>query len=51
MVVRNISTWLRDEDGFPVAERAIREHEWINNFDSDDHNPVIDMPKPQRGNL
>jgi hypothetical protein len=24
---RNIFTWLRDEGGFPVAERAIREHE------------------------
>ncbi|KAF4625240.1 hypothetical protein G7Y89_g12929 [Cudoniella acicularis] len=27
MVTRNIFTWLRDEDGFPVAERAIREHD------------------------
>ncbi|KAF7558598.1 hypothetical protein G7046_g5566 [Stylonectria norvegica] len=35
MVTRNIFTWLRDEDGFPVAEREIREHEWIDNLDSD----------------
>lgn len=27
MVTRNIFTWLRDVDGFPVAEKAIREHE------------------------
>ncbi|KAH7369773.1 hypothetical protein BKA65DRAFT_561091 [Rhexocercosporidium sp. MPI-PUGE-AT-0058] len=36
MVTRNIFTWLRDEDGFPVAEKAIREHEWIDNLDDDD---------------
>ena len=40
MVTRNIFTWLRDEDGFPVAERAIREHEWIDNLDSDDDEPI-----------
>ncbi|GKU06598.1 unnamed protein product [Fusarium langsethiae] len=40
MVTRNISTWLRGEDGFPVAERAIREHEWIDNLDSDDDEPI-----------
>jgi hypothetical protein len=40
MVTRNIFTWLRDEDGFPVAERAIREHEWIDNLDSDDDCPT-----------
>jgi hypothetical protein len=39
-VIRNIFTWLRDEDGFPVAERAIREHEWIDNLDSDDDCPT-----------
>jgi hypothetical protein len=34
---RGIFTWLRETDGFPVAERAIREHEWIDNLrDSDD---------------
>lgn len=40
MVTRNIFTWLRGEDGFPVAERAIREHEWIDNLDSDDDAPI-----------
>jgi hypothetical protein len=40
MVTRNIFTWLRDEDGFPVAERAVREHEWIDNLDSDDDEPI-----------
>ena len=41
MVTRNIFTWLRDDDGFPVAEGAIREHEWIDNLDSDDDCPII----------
>lgn len=36
MVTRNIFTWLRGENGFPAAERAIRQHEWIDNLDSDD---------------
>ncbi|SPJ84242.1 uncharacterized protein FTOL_10759 [Fusarium torulosum] len=40
MVTRNMFTWLRGEDGFPVAERAIREHEWIDNLDSDDDAPI-----------
>ncbi|KAJ4116185.1 hypothetical protein NW768_011158 [Fusarium equiseti] len=40
MVTRNIFTWLRGQDGFPVAERTIREHEWINNLDSDDDEPI-----------
>jgi hypothetical protein len=40
MVTRNAFTWLRGEDGFPVAERAIREHEWIDNLDSDDDTPI-----------
>ncbi|KAI1070690.1 hypothetical protein LB507_006696 [Fusarium sp. FIESC RH6] len=40
MVTRNIFTWLRGQDGFPVAERAIREHEWIDNLDSDDDEPI-----------
>ncbi|TVY34829.1 hypothetical protein LOCC1_G007401 [Lachnellula occidentalis] len=40
MVTRNIFTWLREE-GFPVAERGIREHEWIDNLDeSDDGDPI-----------
>lgn len=33
MVTQNIFTWLRDEHGFPVSERDIRAHEWIDNLD------------------
>ncbi|KAK3905138.1 hypothetical protein C8A05DRAFT_31074 [Staphylotrichum tortipilum] len=34
--------WLRGTDGFPAAERAIREHEWINNLhDSDDDDESV----------
>jgi len=52
MVTRNIFTWLRDEDGFPVAERAIREHEWIDNLDSDDDCPITgDAQSTVGGNL
>jgi hypothetical protein len=40
MATRNIFTWLRGEDGFPVAERAIRQHEWIDNLQSDDDSPI-----------
>ncbi|KAF5674972.1 immunoglobulin variable region used by the ITC63B heavy chain [Fusarium heterosporum] len=40
MITRNMFTYLRGEDGFPVAERAIREHEWIDNLDSDDDTPI-----------
>ncbi|RFN48956.1 immunoglobulin variable region used by the itc63b heavy chain [Fusarium flagelliforme] len=40
MVTRNIFTWLRGQDGFPVAEREIRKHEWIDNLDSDDDEPI-----------
>ncbi|KAF5025167.1 hypothetical protein F66182_2743 [Fusarium sp. NRRL 66182] len=40
MVTRNIFTWLRGEDGFPVAEREIREHEWIDNLDDGDDSPI-----------
>lgn len=40
MVTRNLFTWLRGEDGFPVAERSIREHEWIENLESDDDSPI-----------
>ncbi|KAL5323250.1 hypothetical protein ACEPPN_007784 [Leptodophora sp. 'Broadleaf-Isolate-01'] len=36
MVTRYIFTWLRDEDGFPLAERDIRKHEWIENLDYSD---------------
>lgn len=52
MVTRNIFTWMRDEDGFPVAERAIREHEWIDNLDSDDDCPITgDTQSAVGGNL
>lgn len=40
VVTRNIFTWLRGENGFPVAERSIREHEWIENLESDDDSPT-----------
>ncbi|KAF4449072.1 immunoglobulin variable region used by the ITC63B heavy chain [Fusarium albosuccineum] len=40
MITRNVFTWLRGEDGFPVAERAIREHEWIDNLEDDDDSPI-----------
>ncbi|KAH6892365.1 hypothetical protein B0T10DRAFT_483682 [Thelonectria olida] len=40
MVTHNIFTWLRSNDGFPVAERAIREHEWIDNLNDDDDAPI-----------
>jgi len=40
MITRNVFTWLRGEDGFPVAERELREHEWIQNLDSDDDSPI-----------
>ncbi|KAJ0161173.1 hypothetical protein CTA2_6653 [Colletotrichum tanaceti] len=36
MVTRNIFCWLRGDDGYPVAERALRQHEWINDVDSED---------------
>ncbi|KAH6869664.1 hypothetical protein B0T10DRAFT_541642 [Thelonectria olida] len=35
-VTRNMFLWLREVDGFPVAERAIYEHEWIDGWDSDE---------------
>jgi len=39
-VTHNAFMWLRGNDGFPVAERAIREHEWIENLDSEDDDPL-----------
>ncbi|KAK0113775.1 hypothetical protein ONS95_014025 [Cadophora gregata] len=52
MVTRNIFTWLRDEDGFPVAERDIREHEWIDNLNDDDDSPITgDTRSCTGGNL
>jgi hypothetical protein len=52
-VMRNIFTWLRDEDGFPVAERGITEHEWIENLDDgDDGGPITgDTHSTVGGNL
>ena len=41
MVTRNVFTWMRDQDGFPLSERAIREHEWIDNLDWDDDDSPI----------
>ncbi|KAK6218916.1 immunoglobulin variable region used by the ITC63B heavy chain [Colletotrichum tabaci] len=38
IVTRNIFCWLRGDDGYPVAERALRQHDWINDADSDDDN-------------
>ncbi|KAK4184039.1 hypothetical protein QBC35DRAFT_75956 [Podospora australis] len=35
-ITRSIFIWLRGTDGFPIAEREIREHEWINNLDESD---------------
>jgi hypothetical protein len=40
MVTRNIFTWLRGENGFPVAEKEIREHPWIDNLEDDDDGDV-----------
>lgn len=52
MVTRNIFTWLRDEDGFPIPERAIREHAWIDNLDSDDDSLITgDTQSDVRCNL
>ncbi|CAH0023412.1 unnamed protein product, partial [Clonostachys rhizophaga] len=33
---RSMFLWLRGEDGYPVAERDIYLHEWINGWDSDE---------------
>jgi len=35
-VARNIFTWMREIDGYPIAERNIYQHEWIDAFDDDD---------------
>jgi hypothetical protein len=52
MVTRHVFTWLRGENGFPVAEREIREHEWIQNLESDDESPIEgDVRSTYRGNL
>ncbi|KAF5633847.1 immunoglobulin variable region used by the itc63b heavy chain [Fusarium tjaetaba] len=36
-VTRNIFTWMREMDGFPVSERKIYKHEWLDDGDSGDH--------------
>ncbi|KAH6964509.1 hypothetical protein DER45DRAFT_152166 [Fusarium avenaceum] len=33
---RNIFMWMREMDGFPINEREIYKHEWLDGFDSDD---------------
>ena len=35
-VTSNLFTWMREMNGFTVAERDIYRHEWIDAFDSDD---------------
>ncbi|KAF5639681.1 immunoglobulin variable region used by the itc63b heavy chain [Fusarium sp. NRRL 52700] len=39
-VTRNIFTWMREMDGFPVSERNIYKHDWLDygDSDSDDRN-------------
>ncbi|KAH8742786.1 hypothetical protein F5883DRAFT_595205 [Diaporthe sp. PMI_573] len=34
-VTRNLFSWMRDMDGFTIAERDIYRHEWVDPFDSD----------------
>lgn len=41
-VTRNMFTWMRDTDGFTVAEREICRHEWIDAFDSDSDDESVD---------
>ncbi|KAJ3454221.1 hypothetical protein MRS44_018115 [Fusarium solani] len=36
VVTRTVFNWMRGADGFPVAERDIYNHEWLDNFNSDD---------------
>lgn len=40
MVTRNMFTWLREDAGYPLAEKAIRQHEWIAGWESDDDSPI-----------
>jgi hypothetical protein len=35
-VTRSMFMWLRGTDGFPIAERKIRQHEWIDNLEESD---------------
>ncbi|OAQ71020.1 immunoglobulin variable region used by the ITC63B heavy chain [Pochonia chlamydosporia 170] len=49
MITRNVFTWLRGCDGFPVAEREIRKHEWIEDLESDDDSPIEGDVRPTAG--
>ncbi|TQN68737.1 hypothetical protein CSHISOI_06595 [Colletotrichum shisoi] len=40
-VTRSLFTWMRDMDGFAVAERDILRHEWIDAFDSSDDDEAV----------
>lgn len=52
MVASNIFIWLRGIDGFPTAERSIREHEWLDNIDSENDSPISgDAQSTAGGNL
>ncbi|KAM4065106.1 hypothetical protein HRG_004556 [Hirsutella rhossiliensis] len=37
MVTRNVFMWMREIDGFPIAERAIYHHEWLDGLHRDPH--------------
>lgn len=42
-VTRNMFRWLRDADGYPAAEQAIREHVWIaDELSSDEESDTIE---------
>ncbi|RSL69548.1 hypothetical protein CEP53_002174 [Fusarium sp. AF-6] len=36
LVTRTVFNWMRGTDGFPVAERDIYKHDWLDGFGSDD---------------
>ncbi|KAF4468498.1 immunoglobulin variable region used by the ITC63B heavy chain [Fusarium albosuccineum] len=36
LVTRTVFNWMRGADGFPIAERDIYKHEWLDDFNSDD---------------
>ncbi|KAG7421586.1 hypothetical protein Forpe1208_v000121 [Fusarium oxysporum f. sp. rapae] len=36
LVTKNVFTWMREMDGFPISERDIYKHEWLGDGDSDD---------------
>lgn len=41
---QGVFAWLREEDGFPAAERAIRQHTWVYSGDHCDYGPCSDSP-------